>query len=183
MGMGMATWGMQGANSLCHIMKIDPVKRETLAHMSWAGFLPTWFSDAKKRGAPNGLGIRQMKVLEDNSLAVTGGAGTGLIQTPGAFWTDPETGDKYGGDYVAVFRPDLSNLEFSSYLPGCSGASLGRCKGGLVVVSASRGNDGREPPTPSPVKDALQPQCSGGTDGHILVLELPPIGGGAHERW
>ena len=176
MGMGMSTWGMRGANSLCHIMRIDPRKKETEAHMWWTGYLPTWFAEEKARGAPNGLSVRTMKVLASNALAIAGGAGTGLVQTPGCFWQDPVTGDKYGGEYVAVFRPDLTNLLFSSYLPGCSAASLSGCRKGLVIASTSNGKDGtQDRPTATPVLNAIQKEFQGGTDGHILLLAMPPM--------
>jgi len=173
-GMGMETSGMRGANSLAHIMRIDPRTRETKMHAWWACFLPTWFASPRHRGAPNFANIQQMKVLDDGSLAITGSAATGLIQTPGAFWQDPMTGEKHGGEYVAVFRPDLSNLKFSSYLPGCEGVSLGTWRNGVVVVSRSTGTDGRPPKaTPSPVRNAIQKGFRGGTDAHIILLENP----------
>jgi hypothetical protein len=172
-GMGMETSGMKGASSLAHIMRIDPKTRETKSHTWWASYIPSWFTDPRHRGAPNFANIRQIAVLDDGSVAITGGAATGLVQTPGAFWEDPMTGEKYGGDYVAVFRPDLSNLKFSSYLPGCSGAALGTWRNGLIVVSRSKGNDGQPKPAPSPAANAIQKDFAGGTDAHIILLENP----------
>ncbi|MBM4040997.1 MAG: hypothetical protein FJ290_21060 [Planctomycetes bacterium] len=172
-GMGMETSGMKGANSLAHIMRTDPKTRETKSHTWWASYVPSWFTDARHRGAPNFANIRQIAVLDDGSVAITGGAATGLIQTPGAFWEDPMTGEKYGGDYVAVFRPDLSNLTFSSYLPGCTDTALGTWKNGLIIVSRSKGSDGQPKPTPSPVANAIQKDFRGGFDAHIILLENP----------
>lgn len=174
-GMGMQTWGMKNANSLGHIMRIDPKTWETKSHTWWASFIPTWFSAPQSRGAPNFANIRQIRVLNDGSVGITGSAATGLIQTPNGFWIDPMNGDKYGGAYVAVFMPDLSNLMFSSYLPGCEGPSLGVTRRGVAVVSRSKGVDSvLARPTMSPVKNAVQKQFRGGSDAHIVLLELPP---------
>ncbi|MBM4032980.1 MAG: hypothetical protein FJ291_14505 [Planctomycetes bacterium] len=172
-GMGMETSGMKGANSLAHIMRIDPKTRETKSHTWWASYVPSWFTDARHRGAPNFANIRQIAVLDDGSVAIAGAAATGLIQTPGAFWEDPMTGDRYGGDYAAIFRPDLSNLRFSSYLPGCSDAALGTWKNGLIIVSRSKGSDGLPKPTPSPAVNAIQRDFIGAFDAHIILLENP----------
>lgn len=173
-GMGMQTWGMKNANSLGHIMRIDPKTWETKAHTWWAAFIPSWFSDPKHRGAPNFVNIGQIVVLNDGSVAVAGSAATGLIQTPNGFWVDAMDGRKYGGSYAALFLPDLSNLLFSSYMPGCQSVSLGVTRRGVVAVSRSTGGDGDEVrPTMSPAKNAIQKEFMGGTDAHIVVFELP----------
>jgi hypothetical protein len=173
-GMGMQTWGMKNANSLGHIMRIDPKTWETKSHTWWASFIPTWFESASNRGAPNFANIRQIRVLNDGSVGITGSAATGLVQTPNGFWVDPMDGAKYGGAYVAVFLPDLTNLRFSSYLPGCGEASVGVTRKGIAVVSRSKGCDNVVArPTMSPVKNAIQRQFMGGTDAHIVALELP----------
>jgi hypothetical protein len=176
-GMGLQTWGMKRASSLGHIMRIDPKTWETKSHTWWAAFIPGWFSSARDRGAPNGLSIEQIRVLNDGSVAIAGGSATGLIQTPNAFWLDPMTGNKYGGAYVSVFLPDLSNLLFSSYLPGCTPVAIGATRTGVAIVSRSTGDDaspGR--PTSSPIKKAIQKEFGGHTDAHIVVLELPQGG-------
>jgi hypothetical protein len=154
-------------------MVIDPQTKETKSHTWWASFVPDWFSDAKFRGAPNAATIKQICVLDDASVAITGGAATGLIQTPGAFWEDPMTGDKYGGCYVAVFRPDLTNVRFSSYMPGCASVSLGAWKNGVVAASRSQGKDHHQRPTATPTVNALQKDFGGGTDAHLLLLQNP----------
>jgi hypothetical protein len=173
-GMGMQTWGMKNANSLGHIMRIDPKTWETKAHTWWAAFIPSWFSSPGNRGAPNFVNIGQIAVLGDGSVGVVGSAATGLIQTPNGFWVDPVDGAKYGGAYVALFLPDLANLLFSSYLPGYESASLGVTRKGAVVVGRSAGVDA-DPvrPTMSPVKNAVQKEFMGNTDAHIIALELP----------
>jgi hypothetical protein len=172
-GMGMETSGMKGANSLAHIMRIDPQTKETKTHTWWAAFIPTWFTSARHRGAPNFANIRRIESLEDGSVAITGSAATGLIQTPNAFWEDPCDGERYGGCYVAVFRPDLTNLRFSSYLPGCEEVGLGRTPKGLLIASRSKGQDSSAKPTSSPLVNAVQKSFGGKTDAHLILLEGP----------
>ncbi len=176
-GMGIQTWGMQGASSLGHLMRIDPKTWETKSHTWWAAFIPGWFTAPRNRGAPNGLSIDQICVLGDGSVAIAGGSATGLIHTPNGFWLDPMTGNKYGGAYVSVFLPDLSNLIFSSYVPGCSPLAIGATRKGVAIVSRSAGDDKNlTRPTSSPIKKAIQKQFGGATDAHIVVLELPGAG-------
>jgi hypothetical protein len=172
-GMGMSAWGMRGANSLGHIMRLDSGTLETKAHSWLVGYIPQWFSEAKSRNAPNHISLVNMRVLGDGTVALTGRAATGLIQTPSAFWTDPKNGGKYGGEFVTVFNEDLTNLRFSSYMPGCKDVRLGVAPKGLLVVSRSKGSDGNEPPTKSPAVKALQGECKGPYDGHIVLLRSP----------
>ncbi len=169
-GMGIMTFGMKNANSLAHIMVIDAQTQETKLHQWWASFIPTWFNTAKNRGAPNACFINQIKTLADDSVAITGSSATALIQTPNPFWTDPRNGDRYGGSYVSVFKPDMTNLLFSSYLPGYETTSIGIAGKGLVVVGGSTGVDGSATPTLTPTKAALQPDYAGATDAHIILL-------------
>jgi hypothetical protein len=107
-------------------------------------------------------------------VAFTGGAATGLIQTPNAFWAPPATTNayKYGAEAVGVWDRDFRNLMFSSYMPGCENVRLFAVRKGLLCASRSSGSDKRDPPTPSPSRGALQP-FGGATDGHLLYMELP----------
>ena len=83
------------------------------------------------------------------------------------------TGEKHGGLYVAVFRPDFSNLMFSSYLPGYEEAVLCPVGGGLLVCGRTKGDDGGIPPTASPAVRPVQPVFGGGMDAHAILLRLP----------
>jgi hypothetical protein len=172
-GMALQTWGMKGASSLGHIMRIDPKTWETKSHAWWAGFIPSWFSSPKNRGAPNGLSIERMCVLNDGSVAIVGGSATGLLQTPNAFWLDSMSGDKYGGYYVSVFLPNLSNLMFSSYMPGCGPVAIGATRKGVAIASRAKRDDGNvKRPTQPPIKNAIQKEFGGNTDAHIVILEF-----------
>jgi hypothetical protein len=164
---------MKGANSLAHIMKIDGTTLEASMHTFWVAYFPGGFSDARKRGTPNGARIRQIKSLPGGAVAIVGSAASVLVQTPNAFYKYPGDGRGYGGDVVVVFDKDFSTMLFSSYLPGCENASLWPTEKGLIVVSRSKGDDGAKEPTRTPVQDAIQSEKKGETDAHIMLLELP----------
>jgi hypothetical protein len=172
-GFGMTAWGMKGANSLGWLMRIDPAARRMRAFSLWVGYIPMDFKTPRYRGAPNGCSIRQFAELADGSLALVGGAGTGLIQTPNAFYKYAGDGEKHGGSYVAVFSGDFAGLRFSSYLPGCDDVSLAATRKGLVVVSRSSRIGGYVHMGSSPTIHAAQKHFGGAWDGHILLLESP----------
>jgi len=165
--------GMKGANSLAHVVRIDGKTLEADLHALWMAYFPANFTDTKKRGSPNGARIRQIKALPGGAVALAGSAASVLVQTPGAFYNYPGDGRGYGGDCVVVFDASFSQLLFSSYLPGCENLSLWPTPKGVVVVSRSRGGDGAQEPTPTPVLNALQPEKKGEFDAHLLLLELP----------
>lgn len=165
--------GMKGANSLAHVLWIDGKTREAKLHALWMAYFPANFEDARKRGSPNGARIRQIKRLKGGAVAIAGSAASVLVQTPGAFYKYPGDGRGYGGDCVVVFDAEFSHLLFSSYLPGCENVSLWPTAGGLAVVGRSRGHDGANDPTPSPLLHPLQDRKRGDLDAHILLLELP----------
>jgi hypothetical protein len=170
---GMSGWGMRGANSLGYLMRADPKGLDIKTWTLWVSYVPDNFQDPKYRGAPNFANVQDLRVLEDGSVAFQGSAATGFIQTPNAFYKDPGDGRKYGGETVAVFSADLAALLFSSYLPGCENVAIGPARGGLVIASRSRGDDGQAPPTPSPTVAALQREKRGDYDGHLVLLALP----------
>jgi len=176
--LNMAPWGMKNANSLGHIMFVDLKNRKTRMHGWLAGYLPGNFVEVRSRNAPNHLSLTQMELLADESIAVTGAAATGLIQTPNALYKYPEDGPKYGGEFVTVLDANLSQMLFSSYVPGCSELRLAALKaGGLVVVGRSRGTDmsqNSNGPTASPTTaSAHQKKFGGNSDGNLFVLSPP----------
>ncbi len=169
----MSCWGMKGANSIAHIMRIERESRQVVAHAHWVAYCPSNFSDGRMRGAPNGARIRQIKAHPDGPFAICGGAASVLVQTPNAFYRYPGDGRPYGGDCVVVYDGSMSNLLFSSYLPGCENASLWTTQKGFAIVSRSKGDDGQKEPAKSPVINALQGEKKGEYDGHIILLEFP----------
>lgn len=172
-GFSMDGSGMKGANSLAHVLRVNGSTREVLKYALWVSYFPANFADARKAGSPNGARIRQIAVCPNGAVAIAGSAASLLVQTPGAFYKPPGDGRGYGGDCVVVYDAELSTLLFSSYLPGAENAALWPTERGIVVVSRSRGDDGADPPTPSSVSRAVQPEKQGELDGHILLLEMP----------
>jgi hypothetical protein len=172
-GFGMSSWGMKSANSLGHLMRINYESLETKAHTWWVAYVPANFVEQRSRNAPNHVSLLQLKVLSDGAVAVTGRAATGLIQTPNAFWPDPKDGEKYGGEFVTVFNEDLTQVRFSSYMPGCERVRLGKTAKGVLIASRSKGTDGYPRATKSPVVNAVQGECKGVCDGHLVLLEMP----------
>jgi len=154
-------------------MVIDPKTFQQKAWTLWLAYVPDTFSDAKHRGAPNSASIQRICGLVDGSVGLTGGTATGLIQTPNAFYKPPTDGQRFGGAYVAVMTEKMDDLLFSSAMPGCEEISLAHTKRGMVAVSRSEGKNHDEPPAPSPTIKALQGECKGDFDAHILLLELP----------
>jgi hypothetical protein len=167
-------WYPTGALSLGHLTVVNPKTLETKLHTWWCAVLPSSFAKANRI---NSARVARVTVLPGDAVAFTGGAATGLIQTPNAFWTPPvgTNACKYGAETLGVWDKAFTNLMFSSYLPGCQNARAFPAKKGLLCVSRSTGGDGREPATPSPSQGALQ-AFGGATDGHLIYLELPVNG-------
>ena len=169
LGFGMTPWWPKGANAYAHLMVIDTRTRTTKGHVWWCGYLPEHFADPAYRNRTAGAFIDHIAALPDGGVVFGGRSASGLLQTPGAFWTDPRTGEKYGGSTLVVYAPRFAGLRFSSYLPGCSTVRVAATASGAVAVSASVGRDSAKVPTPSPSVRALSPH-QGGTDGHLILL-------------
>lgn len=169
----MSCWGMKGANSIAHVMRIDPKTQQVLAHAHWVAYVPMNFSEERMRGAPNGARIRQIKAHPEGAVAICGSAASVLVQTPNAFYAYPGDGRGAGGECVAVYDREMANFLFSSYLPGCENAAVWSTPRGFVVTSRSRGDDGQKDPARSPAVNALQAEKKGEYDAHIILLDLP----------
>jgi hypothetical protein len=172
---GMSPWGMKGANSLSYVMRIDPETFEQKAWTYWIGYIPEGFMGGKG-GWPNGANVERIEVLGSNEIAICGGAATGNVPTPNAFFLRPKSYEgKYGGRYVAVLRPDMSNVTFSSYLPGYDEVGITPSRQGLLVFGRSRKDDGRAETraTPPVGARAAQSRFAGDQDAHIILLRSP----------
>ena len=171
------TWGMKVANSLAYVLRIDGKSHAQTAWSYFIAYVPDTFADASHRGAPNGVSIDALRVLGDGTVALTGGAATGLISTPNAFYIHKGPG-KYGGKFAAVLNQDFSQMLFSSYLPGYESVTMAPVDGGVVVAGTARRDDGRtdQAPTPPPLKEALQSAFGGGQfDLHLMLLKSPRV--------
>ncbi len=172
-GMGFSTWGA-GVLSVSYFIRMNPDTFEVNGWTPWVAYVP------KDNGVdkPNSVSVSELLALTDGAVAVRGGAATGLIQTPNSFVKlDKRTCLGYGGRYVTIFRPDLSNMRFSSYMPGLSPEGMCQAGDGLAVVSSAKQEDrrGNKPPAVR----ALQGKHAGGyTDGHIFILGPSKVGKG-----
>ncbi len=165
-GMGFSIWNA-GVLSVSYVMRIRSDNFQSLGWTRWVGYL---YQDGQQ-DKPNSVGVKDLLVLGDNSLAMHGGAASGLIQTPNAFVKlDKYSSVGYGGPYVTVFSEDFKTMLFSSYVPGCRVNGLGRAKAGVLVASQSTSEDRRG--TPSPVPDGALPTdfAAGYSDGHLMLL-------------
>ena len=176
-GYGMSLWGA-GAGSFMHLMRVDLERLYTRAYSVWSAYLPRTFGE--NQGMPNGLKVDGIQAGPGGAVALRGGAATGLIQTPNAFYEYPYDWPapyRYGGDYVTIFNREFNNLYFSSYMPGCSVAEVGLTRRGFAFVGRSTGSDaarGDPKVTPSPIAAALQKEHGGGRwDAHLTVIEYP----------
>ena len=173
-GFGMDGAGPKGSGSLAYLLRIDPKTQRLVDGSMFQAYVSTKSADKRLRGAPSSIRIEHVQVLADGSIAFTGTSAAGLVQTPGAFYQYPDDGSAPGGEFVAVFSKDFQNLLFSSYLPGCENAVVSAVGQGVVVVSRSRGDDGAQMPTATPIVNAIQKEKKGDYDGHILLL-APPV--------
>jgi hypothetical protein len=172
-GFGMDGAGPKGSGPLAYLLRIDPKTQRLIDGSMFQAYVSTKAADKRLRGAPSAVRIEHVQITADGSIAFTGTSAAGLVQTPDAFYKYPEDGSAPGGEFVAVFSKDFRNLLFSSYLPGCENAAVAAVPQGIVVMSRSRGNDGAQKPTASPIVNAIQKEKKGDYDGHLLLL-VPP---------
>jgi len=173
-----STWGMKQANSLGWLMLIDADKLTVQRKTQFVSYVPDSFASKRDRGAPNFATIEQITLLGDQHIGFCGGAATGLIQTPGAFYKHPDDGRKAGGKYAAVYTNDMTQLLFSSYLPGYKHVTVGPAGQGMAVAGMTTGDDGSEhpdtgKPTPTPTLRAIDDTLGGAYDAHIILLGAP----------
>jgi hypothetical protein len=164
-GMGFSTWNA-GVLGVSYFIRMDPDTFQVSAFTPWVAYV----HKPDELDVPNTCGVRDIAPLADDSLAVHGGAATGLIQTPNAFVKlTPATSVGYGGSYVTVFSKDFRNMRFSSYTPGLKIADITAARSGVVVVGRATRGDRRGNPPPS--VNAITPEHQQGySDAHILLL-------------
>jgi hypothetical protein len=133
-GFGMSLWGA-GVGSFCHVVKFRPGDFEVLGFTVWVAYMMP--DDKTGKDQPNGLRVDHLLGLSDGSIAMSGGAGTWLVQTPEPWFKHPKfdnapytSGGR--GNFVAVFSTDFSHLYFSSAAPGCSVEALGETPRGVL---------------------------------------------------
>ncbi|MBN1417684.1 MAG: hypothetical protein JXP34_02850 [Planctomycetes bacterium] len=152
-------WGA-GVGSFARIMRIDGKEPAFEAGTIWCSFLP-------ERNKPNSLFIDDLAVLDDGRVAAAGRSATALIESPDA-WSGTYL-QGASGTYLAIFRPDLGGLIFSSALPAVRGKPTIAVRGTriLIAASAETPGPGRQPIAPG----GAQPKHGGEMDGYLLLIE------------
>lgn len=171
--LGFSAWGMKNANSLAYVMRMDPKTREMKAWTLWVGYIPEDFATPKYRNAPNGVSLRELESLPHGPVAIAGTAGTGLIQTPDAFFKYPKDGQKHGGWFVTVLPKGLDRLLFSSYLPGVSDIRLAEAAKARGVLAAGRCDGETGSMGDLPLVKPVQADLGGKLDGYLMLLTTP----------
>ncbi len=171
--LGFSAWGMKNANSLAYVMRVDPKTRKMKAWTLWVGYIPEDFASPKYRNAPNGVSIRDLEALPHGPVAISGTAGTGLIQTPEAFFKYPKDGSKHGGWFVTVMPKGLDRLLFSSYLPGVSDIRLAEAAKARGVLVAGRCDGQTRGMGDLPLVKPLRADLGGKLDGYLMLLTTP----------
>ncbi len=170
-GYGMSTWGMQ-VGQATYIVRINPENFDVLVMSSWLSYVPGNFESASARNRPNTINISQFRSLDEGGFIFTGRSATGLIETPNAIWTYPRDGSRFGGQYVAAFNRDFTQLRYSSYLPGVRLEGLEKTRDGFAAVGSALAGHNEDLPTP--LLRPLQPRFGGGyADAYIVVFRGP----------
>ncbi len=167
-GLDFSTWGV-GVSSIAHLMKIDPATAEPLAKTLFLAY----FAD---RNVPSGASIDMINSATDNSLLIAGRTGFGLIETGSikVNTLDHNEGHYIGGRFIAVLNETMSDIRFSSALPG----------GGQVpLMRHSRRYNGRIRSTSRNFGDKTRVAFVGGATNNEHFKAISPsqaaFGGGA----
>jgi hypothetical protein len=172
-GMGLNSAGA-GVTSFCYIVRLDPKTYEVNGYSFWC---------SKYGGKANGIGISTLALADDGAVCAAGGSAWGIIQTKNRI-SAPDS--EPGGSYIAVFSGDLNRARFVSTLPGAGatdltdtspwGIGIGSQGGqarALFLSGATKDGDPYGVVTPTPVRNALQPNFGGGeSDGHVVLVDL-----------
>lgn len=126
---------VNGALSCGHLVWFN-AKQVAIRHASWVSYLPMTFATAKVRGRANTAMINRVTWLGKDGIAFAGEAATGLPQTPGAIFTPPTDGSRYGGRTFTIMRGDGSSVLYSSYLPGWTSVAPVAVPGGAMALGA-----------------------------------------------
>ncbi|GEM_PF-3314820 len=180
-GMWMSMWGAN-ATSGCYIIKMNAETYEVEVKSIWMAY-------QKNKNAPAAMSIEDMSIAEHGELVVTGSGGGGVIMTRNHLYRGEENPEwAPGGAYVAVFRPKVNGVRFSSVLSAVGVVPV-KDRQKLEVVTGKNGNTHRAIAVGTSVKEhqskydlkplaypttgnALQAKFGGGfIDGSLILLE------------
>ncbi|TVR12031.1 MAG: hypothetical protein EA401_09915 [Planctomycetota bacterium] len=179
-GLGFSTWGA-GVGSFAHIVRFDPRTGEPLAKTNFIAYL-------RSSGNPSSVGISTLEAGVDNSVLLAGSSAFGLIETNSTKVNslDHET-DYIGGDFVAILNEAMSEIRFSSVLPGSGKLDLhrysGNRKGNISARSARVGDSTMVLFTSAahyneqftPVNNAQTGFSGGDIDGMYVILQMETL--------
>lgn len=163
-----------GVLSCAYLVRIDPKTCQTVDSTIWLAFDSTL--------KPNSCWIDNMTQSENGSIVAVGRCALGLWQT-----TNKLTDALPTGEYVAVFKPDMSGMRFASVVPGTGIAEVSYTNAGwgvftgkvdgkeraLFVGSAVKESKSGDQTVPTPTVNAGQDKFGGGdSDGYIVMLDL-----------
>ncbi|TVR44268.1 MAG: hypothetical protein EA402_07360 [Planctomycetota bacterium] len=180
-GLGFSTWGAN-VGSFAHIIRIDPRTGTPLAKANFIAYLAS-------ENKPSSVQIQTINAAIDDSVLLTGASAFGLIETGSTKINtlDHAKGDYIGREFVAVLNESLSDIRFSSAVPGSGRVPLqrhsGKREGSFAVASARVGNKTRVVFVSGatahekfkPVNNAQGRFGGGDLDGLYIVLEMDTL--------
>ncbi|TVR48064.1 MAG: hypothetical protein EA402_00805 [Planctomycetota bacterium] len=180
-GLGFSTWGAN-VGSFAHIIRMDPHTGAPLAKANFIAYLA-------RENKPSSVRIDTIDAAVDDSVLLSGSSAYGLIETGSTKVNtlDHEKGDYIGREFVAVLNESLSNIRFSSAVPGAAQVPLqrysGNREGSFAVASSRVGNKtrvvfvggARENDAFKPVNNAQRRFGGGDLDGLYIVLEMDTL--------
>ncbi len=180
-GLGFSTWGA-GVGSFAHIIRLCFETGEPLAKSNFIGYLAS-------RNAPSSTQIRTLAAAADNSVLLAGSSAFGLIETGSLKLNtlNHEADDYIGGTFVAVLNEAMTQIRFSSALPGAGKVPMVRYSrgriGGIETSSARVGDKtmvmfvtGAEFNEKFAPRNNAQKDFGGGNiDGMYVILQMDTL--------
>ncbi len=179
-GLPFSTWGA-GVSSFAHINRTDIETGEPLGYTLLASYLG-------EQNRPNGLNVNMLGTAPDNSVLVVGGSAWGLIETSSLVVNslDPEE-DYMGGHFIKILNETMSDIRFSSAVPGGGAVDLKRHSrnrsGNMAIASRQDGDRIRVAFVGGATENdkfveanaANSSFGSGAVDGQYVILEMDAL--------
>lgn len=180
-GLPFSTWGA-GVGSFAHINRIHTETANPIGYTLLASYL-------RDRNAPNSVNLNHIDTTPCNNLLIAGASAWGLIETGSTRLNnrDADANDYIGGDFIMILDEDMTNLRFSSAIPGAARvrlhassnhqgagmrtASITRNGRTRTVFFGSASHDGSFTPL-NPIQDGFG---GGHLDGIFILLEMEAL--------
>lgn len=117
-GLPFSSWGA-GVGSFAHINRIHSETANPIGYTLLASYL--W-----NRNVPNSITLHHIDTSPCNNLLIAGGSAWGLIETGSTRLNNrnADANDYIGGDFIMILDEDMTNLRFSSAIPGAARVRL-----------------------------------------------------------